>query len=137
MHNIYRSVWNHVGGAWSDALTCLLPEDPRYGFSDAAIPPVGSAFFYVLTGTNRCGEGTSGADSSGQPRVIPLPCAPQGLDADADLVQDIDDDCPLVANPLQDDRDRDGRGDLCDNCPDVPNPGQEDSDQNGVGDACQ
>jgi hypothetical protein len=137
VHNIYRSVWNHVAGAWSDSLLCLIPEDPRYGFGDTGVPPIGSAFFYVLTGTNRCGEGTAGSDSAGQPRTIPAPCAAPALDSDGDLVNDLDDDCPLVANPLQADADRDGRGDVCDNCPAVPNPGQEDSDHNGVGDACQ
>jgi hypothetical protein len=126
-----------VTGAWSDTLACLVPESPGSSFTDTANPPRGSAFFYVITGTNRCGEGTAGSASNGQPRPIPSSCAPQGLDTDVDSVRDLDDDCPLLANPNQLDRDHDGRGDACDNCLDTPNPEQEDTDGDGAGDACQ
>ncbi len=137
VHNVYRSVWDGRSGTPLDGFVCLAPESPRWSYGDAAIPPPGSIYYYLITGTNRCGEGSAGFTSGGQPYTLPVPCAHFGLDTDSDLVNDIDDDCPLVANSGQADADRDGRGDACDNCPLVANPGQEDSDGNGIGDACQ
>lgn len=137
VHNVYRTVWDGRTGALFDGMVCLSPETPRPLISDAAVPPVGSIFYYLITGTNRCGEGSPGSTSSGQQEPIPSACPHPGLDTDLDGILDIDDDCPLMADALQADGDHDGRGDRCDNCPAVHNPGQEDADGNGVGDACQ
>jgi hypothetical protein len=41
------------------------------------------------------------------------------VDTDGDGVCDVDDDCPLVANPAQADADVDGLGDACDPCTNV------------------
>ncbi|HKB08692.1 MAG TPA: thrombospondin type 3 repeat-containing protein, partial [Candidatus Polarisedimenticolia bacterium] len=138
VHNVYRG--SATGPAsFATGAACLPPPEVTLPtFTDSASPPTGTLFYYLLTGTNRCGEGSPGTASSGQPRILTAPCAhPSPLpDYDVDGVDDIDDDCPRLANPTQADRDHDGRGDLCDNCPDAPNPGQEDSDGNGVGNAC-
>jgi hypothetical protein len=72
------------------------------------------------------------------------------LDSDSDGVEDLYDNCPLVANQDQSDSDRipcsditcdtgwisDGYGDVCDKCPYVFDPGQPDNDGDGIGDAC-
>ncbi|MEW6051034.1 MAG: thrombospondin type 3 repeat-containing protein [Candidatus Zixiibacteriota bacterium] len=58
------------------------------------------------------------------------------FDTDGDCVDDPSDNCPAMANPLQEDGDADGVGDLCDNCPVDPNPNQADTDQDGIGDVC-
>jgi Putative metal-binding motif/Thrombospondin type 3 repeat len=136
VHNVYRGAWSG-SGVWSSGMGCLLSEAPRDDFQDPAVPPSGSVFYYLVTGTNSCGEGGAGLMSDGTARPLPVHCAPLGIDTDLDLVSDIDDDCPLVSNAGQADADHDGRGDACDNCPATPNAGQEDRDGDGTGDACQ
>jgi sugar lactone lactonase YvrE len=57
-------------------------------------------------------------------------------DTDRDGVADTLDNCPLVANGVQEDQDRDGVGDVCDNCVSTANALQEDEDHDQAGDAC-
>lgn len=70
-------------------------------------------------------------------------------DDDNDGIDDVDDNCPLVANADQADADNDGIGDVCDedddndgvldavdNCPFVANADQADGDGDGIGDVC-
>ena len=59
------------------------------------------------------------------------------IDVDGDEVVDIFDNCPEIANTLQEDADLDGVGDECDNCEFIPNPEQDDSDGDGFGDLCE
>lgn len=73
----------------------------------------------------------------------------RNVDQDGDGVADVDDNCPEMANAMQDDADGDGVGDVCDddrdgdevddstdNCPLVANADQADTDLDGLGDAC-
>ncbi|MFH2055078.1 MAG: C10 family peptidase [bacterium] len=57
-------------------------------------------------------------------------------DWDEDGVDNVDDNCPIVANGNQLDFDEDGVGDACDNCYGAYNPDQDDTDGDGLGDAC-
>lgn len=57
-------------------------------------------------------------------------------DTDGDGILDPADNCPLVANPLQEDADGDGAGDVCDNCLTLANPAQTDADSDTYGAAC-
>ncbi len=59
-----------------------------------------------------------------------------GTDEDDDSIADDCDNCPKVANPLQEDEDEDCVGDACDNCRDVYNPDQANADGDVEGDAC-
>lgn len=69
-------------------------------------------------------------------------------DSDGDIVPDLNDNCPLVANADQKDIDKNGVGDECDdydrdqilnvndNCVNIPNQPQHDIDHDGLGDEC-
>jgi hypothetical protein len=81
------------------------------------------------------GDWTCSDDCAGI--CLPEECYdPMHVDADADGIPDICDNCPMLFNPTQWDVDQDGVGDVCDNCPFDFNPDQSDSDGDGVGDVC-
>jgi hypothetical protein len=136
VYNVYRGTLLQSSPR-SFAPSCQLPEITATTFTDAALPPVGSIFYYVEAGTNPCGQGTLGVSSDGTARSVGVVCPSPGADSDGDGVPDVVDTCPGTSNPGQQDADRDGRGDACDNCPATANATQSDGDQNGVGDACQ
>jgi hypothetical protein len=66
----------------------------------------------------------------------PMLANPSQADADMDLVGDDCDICPMASDPTQDDTDADSAGDACDNCPSVANASQDDADADLAGDAC-
>lgn len=110
------TLWGSEGGGAPQ----LLRIDP-----DTAIVTV-----VPISGGYSCGYGLACL-----PCAVPDPCD-VGPDTDADGIRDICDNCPLVANPLQEEADGDGPGDACDNCPLLPNPLQADADGDGAGDGC-
>ena len=91
----------------------------------------GDTYECFVTATNIMG--TSPASATSEPFVVG---APDTFDDDGDGWADVDDNCPLVANPQQEDADGDNVGDVCDNCLITPNTDQLDIDENGVGDLC-
>lgn len=75
-------------------------------------------------------------DITGTSNVRIISCPNVGPDTDTDGFRDDCDNCPDIANPMQEDADDDGVGDVCDNCPDDANAEQFDADTDGVGDVC-
>jgi hypothetical protein len=137
-YHLYRSsIGPGTGVSFVPGLSCLVSESPNNPIIDADDPPLNTVYVYMLEGTNRCGNGGIGNASDDSPRLNPAFCPPQGLDTDADLVADIDDNCPLDPNAGQEDQDFDNVGTMCDNCQVVANPDQSDQDHNGTGDVCQ
>jgi hypothetical protein len=136
VYNVYRGAVGPAGFAYNHA--CLEAGSIDTFSQDATAPAAGQAFYYLVAGASRCGEGPLGTDSAGN--EIPAaaePCLLAGSDSDGDGVADLDDGCAQVATPNQLDGDRDGRPNACDNCPADANPLQTDFNGDGLGDACQ
>ncbi len=136
VNNLYRAV-RPVNQPYDGGFVCLVPESPVPNGNDVQTPLSGMVFYYLVSTRNTCGESAAGFASDGAP-IQPAPACPALFaDFDSDGRIDLEDNCPLVANPAQADSDGDFVGDLCDNCPTVPNPDQADSDGDTVGDACE
>jgi len=134
--NLYRFV-RPPGQPYDGAFSCLVPESPAPNTVDTQPTPAGWVFYYLVSGRNACGESPAGFATGGAP-IQPSPaCAALFADFDTDGFIDMEDNCPLAANPAQTDGDGDFVGDDCDNCPAVPNSDQADGDNDMVGDACE
>lgn len=147
--NVYRGSIT-AGVPWSYDLECLSSETPFTEVADNATPPLGTAFYYLVSAVNECGESEAHSDSGGAAIFASPACTPiSTADTDGDGVPDRRDNCPLLYNPDQEDVEHDGRGDLCDtdddndgvedtadNCVLIPNASQVDADGDGLGDAC-
>ncbi len=116
--------------------TCLLNEEPGTSATDAEVPPAGTAYYYIVSAKNSCGESPAHADSAGNDHTPAITCEEANRDTDADGLPDLKDNCPLQANASQADADLDFVGDGCDNCQGIENPSQEDLDEDSVGDFC-
>jgi hypothetical protein len=139
IYNTYRGTI--VGGqAWGYDQTCFEALGPDTESVDSEIPPAGTAFFYLVSGRNSCGESPAGLDGLGQ-EIIPNPPCPKPVgannnDTDADGEKDKADNCPLMPNSGQFDEDWDFVGSDCDNCPTISNFDQADQEGDGLGNAC-
>jgi hypothetical protein len=146
--NVYRGLLL-PGAAGPPDASCFEAETPQTHATDVELPPPGSAFGYLVSARNACGDGPDAQE-------LAVECPFEGGDFDFDGVPDLEDNCPLASNTYQSDNDRDFVGDVCDtcpndsqddgdqdgfcadedNCPGIPNPSQADVDGDGIGDVC-
>ena len=136
VYNVYRGVIGPGGFAYNHV--CLEAGSIDTFSQDPSAPAAGQAFYYLVAGASRCGEGPLGSDGAGH--AIPAAqagCVVAETDSDGDGVLDLDDGCAQIATPSQVDGDRDGRPNACDDCPAAFNPRQTDFNGDGIGDACQ
>jgi hypothetical protein len=68
--NVYRGT---ITTTWNPDWSCLGDGITGNSFTDAAVPPAGEGFHYVVTGKNGCGESDAGENSNNDPR-LPTPC---------------------------------------------------------------
>jgi hypothetical protein len=59
---------------WVSPPLCFASELPAPGASDGDTPALGAAYFYLVSGSNACGEGSLGTNFAGQERANPFPC---------------------------------------------------------------
>jgi hypothetical protein len=71
-YNLYRGETGGFPFAYNHA--CLVPRSPTTTAVDTALPALRQAFYYLVSGTNTCGEGALGTDSAGRLLPNPSPC---------------------------------------------------------------
>jgi len=71
-YNVYRGTVPGLSG--SNYGVCLQRANPAPAFVDAANPPTGQAYFYLVTGVHAGVEGILGTDSAGRIRPNNTPC---------------------------------------------------------------
>ena len=69
-YSLYRGTFGAAGWAYDHG--CLQPDLPTPAATDLAFPAAG--FYYLVAGSNLCGEGTLGTDSAAQERPNAAPC---------------------------------------------------------------
>ena len=102
-------------------------------FSGITATPISCVIYGDIDGDDNCPSdaNTDQLDTDGN-----LEGNACDMDDDGDGWADVDDNCPLVADPQQEDADGDNVGDVCDNCLITPDTDQLDIGENGVGDLC-
>ena len=71
-YGLYRDALSTLPGGFG---SCLDPGSSTEAATDAATPPTGGGWFYLVTAKNRLGEeGTKGARTGGVERANPAPC---------------------------------------------------------------
>ena len=68
VHQVLRGFVSHLPVNGSHE-TCIAPSVPGTSVSDATLPGISAAFWYLVRGVNSCGAGTYGSASSGTPRT--------------------------------------------------------------------
>jgi hypothetical protein len=71
-YNLYRGLVD--GGAWEFTHACLRASLDVPTTDDASVPATGTAFYYLVSGRNACGEGGLGATSAQVERPNESPC---------------------------------------------------------------
>jgi alpha-amylase len=104
--NIYRGT---IDGVFAFNDQCWRAAQTTTTVVDLDLPSAGSALYYLVTNVNRCGEAAL-AHAASHCTLVPS-------DRDLDSVDDLDDNCVVVANASQLDQDHDFGGDACDACP--------------------
>jgi spore coat protein CotH len=139
LSNVYRGTFT-AGQPWQDNEVCFDSNNPHDYTIDNDTPLLHNGYYYLVSGSNECGEGAPGQASSGVlnwPLVAcPAPTGEEDHDTDSDGLMDKHDNCPLTSNIDLADADLDFLGDVCDNCPNDQNPEQRDDDSDSLGDAC-
>jgi len=133
--NLYRGTIV-PGQAWTYDETCLLEETTGVSYDESEVPPSGTAYFYLASARNACGESPAGHGSLTGDHLPTTTCSSTNQDLDMDGVADLMDNCPGQSDVGQADSDTDFVGDACDNCPGLPNYDQMARDTDAFGDAC-
>jgi hypothetical protein len=133
--NVYRGNFS-TAGTWPYDEICLITEALDGQGIDNTDPLPDEGFYYFVTAVNSCGESVMGQFVTAGPVNPASACTAVNDDFDTDGVTDLNDNCPLVANPTQADDDMDFSGNLCDNCPADTNGDQLNSDGDSFGDIC-
>ncbi|MGH9869788.1 MAG: hypothetical protein ACREAA_16705 [Candidatus Polarisedimenticolia bacterium] len=70
-YDVVRGALDQLPAGSGPSETCLANNLPGTSLSDAALPVPGKGFFYLVRGSNACGPGTYGTQSSGAQRLSP------------------------------------------------------------------
>ena len=149
-----------INGGSGDNYTNTLFDDEAATSISSASPPFTGTFIpeqalSAFDGESSLGDWTltvidgAGGDGGALNSWTVFTCGEPVFDADGDGIDDIADNCPMIANVDQADNDNDGMGDVCDddddndgildvndNCPWTANNDQSDIDGDGMGDIC-